>query len=123
LAGFSGLGRIWWNMADCHRERQIAVRLPSRGRSLVVKSVETGGRVKVLRGCPVTLFFIINNTSLFKLLLYHFLIFNFYIFIYSFITTLLFFYNIFINKGFMKSAFISPRSGAQKLSSYYWCSI
>ena len=29
------LGRIW----------QIAVRLPSRGQSLVVKSVETGGRV------------------------------------------------------------------------------
>ena len=30
-------------MADC---RQIAVRLPSRGRSLIAESVETGGRVQ-----------------------------------------------------------------------------
>ena len=36
------LGRIWQIAV---RLPQIAVRLPSRGRSLVVKSVETGGRV------------------------------------------------------------------------------
>ena len=39
------LGRIWWNLAEYGRLPQIAVRLPSRGRSLVVESVETGGRV------------------------------------------------------------------------------
>ena len=42
-------GRIWWNLVENGGERQIAVdcrRLrQSRGRSLVVKSVETGGRV------------------------------------------------------------------------------
>ena len=50
LAGFGG---TWQNMADCRqiaaRLPQIAVRLPSRGRSrgrsLVVESVGTGGRV------------------------------------------------------------------------------
>ena len=46
MAEFGGLGRIWQIavrlLSDC---RQIAVRLPSRGRSLVVESVETGGRV------------------------------------------------------------------------------
>ena len=46
------LGRIQWNLAEYGRIWQIAVRLPqvavrfpSRGRSLVVESVETGGRV------------------------------------------------------------------------------
>ena len=45
-------GRIQWNLAEYGRIWQIAVRLPhiavrlpSRGRSLVVESVETGGRV------------------------------------------------------------------------------
>ena len=46
LAEFSG---IWWNLVEYGGERQIAVdcrRLrQSRGRSLVAKSVETGGRV------------------------------------------------------------------------------
>ena len=46
LAEFSG---IWWNSVEYSRERQIAVdcrRLrQSRGRSLVAKSVETGGRI------------------------------------------------------------------------------
>ena len=46
LAGFGG---IWWNSVEYGGERQIAVdcrRLrQSRGRSLVAKSVETGGRV------------------------------------------------------------------------------
>ena len=41
--------RIWWNSVEYGGERQIAVdcrRLrQSRGRSLVAKSVETGGRV------------------------------------------------------------------------------
>ena len=36
------LGRIWQIAV---RLLQIAVRLPSRGRSLVVESVEIGGRV------------------------------------------------------------------------------
>ena len=36
------LGRIWQIAV---RLPQIAVRLPSRGRSLVVELVETGGRV------------------------------------------------------------------------------
>ena len=36
------LGRIWQIAV---RLPQIAVRLPSRSRSLVVESVETGGRV------------------------------------------------------------------------------
>ena len=43
------LGRIWWNMVEDGGERQIAVdcrRLrQSRGRSLVAKLVEIGGRV------------------------------------------------------------------------------
>ena len=42
-------GRIWWNSVENGGERQIAVdcrRLrQSRGWSLVVKSVEIGGRV------------------------------------------------------------------------------
>ena len=42
-------GRIWWNSVEYGGERRIAVdcrRLrQSRGRSLVAKSVETGGRV------------------------------------------------------------------------------
>ena len=42
-------GGIWWNLVECGGERQIAVdcrRLrQSRGRSLVAKSVKTGGRV------------------------------------------------------------------------------
>ena len=42
-------GGIWWNLVENGGERQIAVdcrRLrQSRGRSLVVESVETGGRV------------------------------------------------------------------------------
>ena len=42
-------GRIWWNSVEYSGERQIAVdcrRLrQSRGRSLVTKSVETGGRI------------------------------------------------------------------------------
>ena len=42
-------GRIWWISVEYSRERQIAVdcrRLrQSRSRSLVAKSVETGGRV------------------------------------------------------------------------------
>ena len=46
LAEFS---RIWWISVEYSRERQIAVdcrRLrQSRGRSLIAKSVETGGRV------------------------------------------------------------------------------
>ena len=46
LAEFS---RIWWNLVENGRERQIAVdcrRLrQSRGRSLVVKLVKIGGRV------------------------------------------------------------------------------
>ena len=46
LAEFGG---IWWNSVENGGERQIAVdcrRLrQSRGRSLVVESVETGGRV------------------------------------------------------------------------------
>ena len=46
LAEFSG---IWWNLVENGGKRQIAVdcrRLrQSRGWSLVVKSVETGGRV------------------------------------------------------------------------------
>ena len=46
LAEFS---RIWWNLVENGGKRQIAVdcrRLrQSYGRSLVVKSVETGGRV------------------------------------------------------------------------------
>ena len=51
------LGRIrwtWQNMAECGRLpsdcRQIAVRLLSRGRSLIAKSVETGGRVQGVTG-------------------------------------------------------------------------
>ena len=39
------LSRIWWNLAEYGRIWQIAVRLPSRGRSLVVKSVGIGRRV------------------------------------------------------------------------------
>ena len=50
------LGRIrqtWQNLAECGGERHIAGKLPahcrrlrqSRSRSLVAKSVETGGRV------------------------------------------------------------------------------
>ena len=43
------LGRIWQIAVRLPqiavRLPQIAVRLPSRGQSLVVKSVETGGRV------------------------------------------------------------------------------
>ena len=39
------LGRIRWNLAEYGRLPQIAVRLPSHGRSLVAESVETGGRV------------------------------------------------------------------------------
>ena len=43
------LSRIWWNVVEYDRERQIAVdcrRLrQSRGRSLVAESVETGRRV------------------------------------------------------------------------------
>ena len=42
-------GGIWWNLVEYGGERQIAVdcrRLrQSRGRSLVAKSVEIGGRV------------------------------------------------------------------------------
>jgi hypothetical protein len=40
-------GRIWQIAVDC---RQIAVRLPSRGRSLIAKSVETGGRMQGVTG-------------------------------------------------------------------------
>ena len=43
------LSRIWWNVAEYSRKRQIAVdcrRLrQSRGRSLVAKLVETGGHI------------------------------------------------------------------------------
>jgi hypothetical protein len=39
--------RIWQIAVDCHR---IAVRLPSCGRSLIAKSVETGGRVQGVTG-------------------------------------------------------------------------
>ena len=39
------LSGIWWNLAEYGGIWQIAVRLPSRGQSLVVESVETGGRV------------------------------------------------------------------------------
>ena len=46
---WSELGRIWWILVEYGRERQIAVdcrRLrQSRGRSLVAKLVETGGRI------------------------------------------------------------------------------
>jgi len=35
--------RMWQIAVDC---RQIAVRLPSRGRSLITKSVETGRRMQ-----------------------------------------------------------------------------
>ena len=59
LVEFSGTWRnsvelsgIWWNLAEyggiwqiAVRLPQIAVRLPSRGQSLVVESVETGGCV------------------------------------------------------------------------------
>ena len=45
----SELGRIWWNVVEYGGERQIAVDCrglrQSRGRSLVAKSVEIGGRV------------------------------------------------------------------------------
>ena len=40
-----GPGRTWQDLVELGRIWQIAVRLPSRGRSLVVESVETGGRV------------------------------------------------------------------------------
>jgi hypothetical protein len=40
-------GRMWQIAVDCH---QIAVRLPSRGRSLIAKSVETGRRVQGITG-------------------------------------------------------------------------
>jgi len=40
-------GRMWQIAVDC---RQIAVRLPSRGRSLIAKSVETGGRMQGVTG-------------------------------------------------------------------------
>ena len=47
--GLVEFGGIWWNLVEYGGERQIAVdcrRLwQSRGRSLVAKSVETGGRV------------------------------------------------------------------------------
>ena len=46
------LSRIWQKLVECGRIwqiavrlLQIAVRLPSRGRSLVIKLVEIGGRV------------------------------------------------------------------------------
>ena len=46
------LGGIWWNLAEyggiwqiAVRLSQIAVGLPSRGRSLVIELVEIGGRV------------------------------------------------------------------------------
>jgi hypothetical protein len=40
-------GRMWQIAVDCHR---IAVRLPSRGRSLIAKSVEIGRRVQGITG-------------------------------------------------------------------------
>jgi hypothetical protein len=40
-------GRMRQIAVDCH---QIAVRLPSRGRSLIAESVETGGRVQGVTG-------------------------------------------------------------------------
>jgi hypothetical protein len=40
-------GRMWQIAVDC---RQIAVRLPSRGRSLIAKLVETGGRMQGVTG-------------------------------------------------------------------------
>jgi hypothetical protein len=38
---------MWQIAVDC---RQIAVRLPSRGRSLIAKSVETGRRMQGVTG-------------------------------------------------------------------------
>jgi len=50
------------DLAEYGRMRQIAVRLLSRGRSLLAASVETGGNrweqvdvYKVSRRCPITL--------------------------------------------------------------------
>jgi len=40
-------GRMWQIAVDC---RQIAVRLPSHGRSLIAESVETGKRMQGVTG-------------------------------------------------------------------------
>ena len=40
-------GRIWQIAVDC---RQIAIRLPSCGRSLIAELVETGGRMQGVTG-------------------------------------------------------------------------
>jgi hypothetical protein len=40
-------GRMWQIAVDC---RQIAVRLPSRSRSLIAESVETGRRMQGVMG-------------------------------------------------------------------------
>ena len=40
-------GRMWQIAVDC---RQIAVRLPSHGRSLIAESVETGGHMQGVTG-------------------------------------------------------------------------
>jgi len=52
------------DLAEYSRMRQIAVRLSSRGQSLLAALVETGGNrweqvdvYKVSRRCPVTLYF------------------------------------------------------------------
>jgi hypothetical protein len=50
--------RMWQIAVDC---RQIAVRLPSRGRSLIAKSVEIGRRMQGVTGVSRDIYYIYRS--------------------------------------------------------------